>query len=48
MRLGVGDAEADRDDVEERRVGQLCAPAPEIVPGMEDELEPARRAPRRR
>ena len=42
MRLRVGDAEADRDDVEERRVGEFCAPTVEIVPGMEDELELAR------
>ena len=39
MCLGIGDAEADRDDVEERRFGEFCAPAAEIIPGMEDELE---------
>ena len=44
MRLKVGQAKADRDHVEERRVGQLCAPAPEIVSSMEDELEPPARA----
>src|SRR4029077_15611066 len=37
MRLGIADAEADRDNVEERRVGEFGAPAAEIVPGMEDE-----------
>ena len=42
MRLGVGDTKPDRDDVEERRVGEFCAPAVEIVPGVEDELELAR------
>ena len=41
MRLGIGEAEADRDEVEERRVGEFGAPAAKIVPGMEDELEPA-------
>jgi hypothetical protein len=41
VRLGVGDAKPDRDQVEERRVGKLGAPAAEIVPGVEDELEPA-------
>ena len=39
MRLGVGYAEADRDDVEERRVSEFGAPTAKIVRGMEDELE---------
>jgi hypothetical protein len=39
MRLWIREAEADGDNVEERRVGQFRAPTSEIVPGMEDELE---------
>jgi hypothetical protein len=41
MRPRIGDAEADRDDVEERRVGKLCALPAEIIVNVEDELEPA-------
>jgi hypothetical protein len=37
----IGDREADRDEVEERRVGHFYSVTPEIVPGMEDKLEPA-------
>ena len=42
MRLGVGDAEANWNDVEERRVRELHAPAAKIVADVEDKLEPAR------
>ena len=41
MRPRVGDGEAERDQVEERRIGGLHALAAKIVPGMEHELEPA-------
>jgi hypothetical protein len=41
VRLGIGDGEADRDEVEERRIGRFGAPAAEIFPGMEDKLEEA-------
>jgi hypothetical protein len=37
--LGIGDAEADRDDVEERRVGELGAPLAEIISRMKDQFE---------
>ena len=37
----IGDREADRDEVEERRVGHFYSMAAEIIPGMEDKLEPA-------
>ena len=40
MRLGSAMPKRIGIDVEKRRVGQLCAPAAEIVAGMEDELEP--------
>ncbi len=40
VRLRVRHAEADRDDIEKRRVGELRAPAAEIVSCMEDEFEP--------
>ena len=39
VRLRIGDAEADRNDIEKRRIGQLRPLAAEIVPGVEDELE---------
>jgi hypothetical protein len=41
MRLRVGDAKADWNHIEERRVGYFDAPTAEIVTGVEDELEPA-------
>jgi hypothetical protein len=41
VRLGIGETKADWNHVEERRVGYSCAPAAEIVAGVEDELEPA-------
>jgi hypothetical protein len=40
MRLAVGDAKAYGDNVQERRVGQFCAPTAKIVPGVENKLEP--------
>ena len=42
MRLRVGEAEVDRNDVEERRVRELRALLAEIVADVEDKLEPAR------
>ena len=41
MRRRVGDGEAERDQVEEWRLGRFHAPAAKIVPRMEDELKPA-------
>ena len=41
MRGRVGDGEADRHEVEERRVGEPRALSAKIVAGMEDELERA-------
>ena len=41
VRAGVGDGEADRDEVEERRVGGLHAAAAKIVPDMEQQFEAA-------
>ena len=41
MRARVGDGEADRHHVEERRVGERGAAAHEIVARMKDEFEAA-------
>ena len=39
MRPRVGDGEAERDEVEERRIGRFDALAAKIVAGVEDEFE---------
>src|SRR5918999_6287149 len=38
VRLGIGDAEADWDQVEKCRIGQLYPRGAEVVPGMEPDL----------
>ena len=35
----VGDGEADRDDVQKRRVGEFGSGAAEVITRIEDELE---------
>ncbi len=41
MRRRISDPEPDRHQVQERRLGEVRAPAAEVVADLEDELEPA-------